>query len=275
MKIKYLGTAAAEGIPALFCTCETCREARRSGGRNMRSRSQALVEDSLLIDFPCDSLYHAWLNGLDFTTLRHCVITHIHPDHFYPPELCNLRTGFASLPENWPVFNIYGSADLKAASAVAFQYAPERICFHPVLPFQSFQAGELTVTPLKAYHGTAHPYIYMIQNSHKTMLYAHDTDEFPDETWSFLKKTRPHFDFVSLDCTGGAHQDLPYRAHMCLGRNVSCRNEMRRWGLIDDRSLVCLNHFSHNGLSVLYDDFCGIAEKEGFIVSYDGMELEF
>ena len=25
MKIKYLGTAAAEGIPAVFCECETCK----------------------------------------------------------------------------------------------------------------------------------------------------------------------------------------------------------------------------------------------------------
>ena len=31
MKIKYLGTAAAEGVPAIFCNCETCKEARKLG----------------------------------------------------------------------------------------------------------------------------------------------------------------------------------------------------------------------------------------------------
>ncbi len=80
------------------------------------------------------------------------------------------------------------------------------------------------------------------------MLYAHDTDEFPDETWSFFNKTKPRFEFVSLDCTGGAHSDLFYRAHMCLGCNISCHDQMCRQGLIDDRSLICLNHgksFSH------------------------------
>lgn len=35
-----------------------------------------------------------------------------------------------------------------------------------------------------------------------------------------------------------------------------------------------LNHFSHNGNAV-YDDFSHIAGKNGFLVSYDGMELEF
>ena len=27
MKLTYLGTAAAEGFPAVFCNCEHCREA--------------------------------------------------------------------------------------------------------------------------------------------------------------------------------------------------------------------------------------------------------
>lgn len=82
-----------------------------------------------------------------------------HADHFYVPELCNLRKGFASLPENWPVFHVFGSEDIKTAGAEAFKITPEHL--HQT-PFQSFQAGELTITPLKAYHGTEHLYIYMI-----------------------------------------------------------------------------------------------------------------
>ena len=31
MKLKYFGTAAAEGWPGLFCSCPTCEEARRLG----------------------------------------------------------------------------------------------------------------------------------------------------------------------------------------------------------------------------------------------------
>lgn len=30
MKLQYLGTAAAEGIPALFCSCPVCTAARRN-----------------------------------------------------------------------------------------------------------------------------------------------------------------------------------------------------------------------------------------------------
>ena len=48
MKITYLGTAAAEAIPALFCNCEWCRRAAANGGKDVRTRSQALIDDCLL-----------------------------------------------------------------------------------------------------------------------------------------------------------------------------------------------------------------------------------
>lgn len=87
MKLTYLGTAAAEGWPAAFCNCDGCRAARRLGGRNIRTRSQALVDDALLLDFPCDAWLHALRQGLDFSAVRWLLVTHSHTDHFYPPSL--------------------------------------------------------------------------------------------------------------------------------------------------------------------------------------------
>ena len=52
MKIKFLGTAAAEAYPAMFCDCENCKKAESLGGKNIRTRSQALIENDMLIDFP-------------------------------------------------------------------------------------------------------------------------------------------------------------------------------------------------------------------------------
>ena len=59
MKFRYLGTAAAEGFPAMFCRCDACEEARRLGGINLRARSQALIGEDLLLDFPPDTYAHA------------------------------------------------------------------------------------------------------------------------------------------------------------------------------------------------------------------------
>ena len=58
MKLTYLGTGAAEGWPALFCNCKNCQEAARLGGRNIRTRSQSLINTDLLIDLPPDTYLH-------------------------------------------------------------------------------------------------------------------------------------------------------------------------------------------------------------------------
>ena len=66
MKLQYLGTAAAEGIPAVFCECENCIKSKENGGRNIRTRSQALIDDCILIDFPQDT-YNKKLSYNSFT----------------------------------------------------------------------------------------------------------------------------------------------------------------------------------------------------------------
>lgn len=53
MKVTYLGTAAAERVPAIFCNCRICRHAMEKKGREIRTQTQALLDDGkLLIDFP-------------------------------------------------------------------------------------------------------------------------------------------------------------------------------------------------------------------------------
>ena len=95
MKLTYLGTAAAEGFPAVFCNCQYCREARKLGGRNIRTRSQALVNDDLLLDLPADTYSHFLQNGIEGDTIKYLLITHTHTDHFYPEEFLMRTDCFA------------------------------------------------------------------------------------------------------------------------------------------------------------------------------------
>ena len=76
MKLSFLGTAAAEGFPAIFCNCEYCKEARKLGGKNIRSRSQTLINDDLLIDLPADSYWHFINNGIEGDKIKYLLITH-------------------------------------------------------------------------------------------------------------------------------------------------------------------------------------------------------
>lgn len=273
MKLKYLGTAAAEGYPAMFCNCDNCRKAMKSGGKNIRSRSQAIIDGELLIDFPCDTYYHCLLNGINLHDIRNCLVTHVHRDHLYPVDLIYFKPGFSHPAEDF-MLNIFGSQDVQNTLA---QVLPEAVKKHlnviTVSPFKPFSVGKYDVTALKAYHGTDNPYIYSVSDGDKTILYAHDTDIFPEETWVYMKSNNMYFDLVSMDCTEGAYEELDYHGHMCLGRNIACRDRMLEERLIDDKTTVVLNHFSHNGISSNYTDFSPIAAKSGFETSFDGMEI--
>ena len=87
MKITYIGTAASEGLPALFCQCPICEAARKNGGKEIRGRAAICVNETLLIDFPPDIYYGAMRAGVNLSKVLDIVGTHAHSDHFAPTEL--------------------------------------------------------------------------------------------------------------------------------------------------------------------------------------------
>lgn len=281
MKIKFLGTTAAEGFPAMFCTCKSCTEARKRGGKNIRTRTQALIDEQLLIDFPADTFMHCILNNIDLSTLEHCLITHTHSDHFYAGDLCSLIPGYSKTPSRKPVFTFYGAhgAMLKVNSAVngISLEAGEYIGTKALPLYTPTKVGDFTVTALEAIHDpSAFPVIYIVENSEKkALLYAHDTHYFCDGVWDYFEKSGVKLNFVSLDCTNANDPKMNYIGHMNLNDNVKVMNRLREIDTADENTIFCSNHFSHNGTDVLYEGFSAVAEKFGILTSYDGMEVEF
>lgn len=279
MKLKYYGTAAAEGFPGIFCECVHCKRARLLGGKNLRSRSQALVDGELLIDFPADTLHHVYSFGLPLHKIRNVIITHSHPDHLYETDFCQRRVSYAYPDGEEFTLNVYGSMPTVDKISSCLQRAgvakQTRWELFELEAYRTVKIGSHEVTPLKAWHDfKTMPYIYDIANAEgKRMLYGNDTGFFPDETWDYLKEARPHYDLVSLDCTGGV-ADISYDCHMNFKMNLEMRRRLYEIGVADERTVFVSHHFSHNGGAV-YDDFAPIAEKDGFLVSYDGLEVEF
>lgn len=273
MKIKFLGTAAAEAFPALFCDCEQCRKARELGGKNIRTRSQTLIDDELFIDYPCDTYYHAITHNINLLNIKSVLITHIHDDHFYPNDLNWMARGFSCPPLDWHGITVYGSRDIEkpladiAANSQGYLRCESKSVFEP------FEVGNYVVTALKATHGTENPYIYVIEKENKILFYAQDTGLLPEETWEYLKDSGFYFDAVVMDCTAGT-TDIAYSAHMGLPRNIKTRDTLFEYGLVGKNTKFILNHFSHNGGDAVYDDFSPIAEENGFIASFEGLEIE-
>lgn len=273
MKFQFLGTAAAEGIPSMFCDCEVCRISRERGGRHLRSRAQAVVDGKLLIDFGPDTYFHFTRFGLNLTDIENCLITHSHFDHLSTLELAVLQEWGAHPREGYR-FNLFGSRDLECIKPEFIEKLGGKLSVNIIPPFVPTKIGKYTVTALNAWHGTTEPFIYLISDGEKTVLYANDTDSLPEASMDYLKKTRPIIDLVAADCTAGNSPEIMYRAHMGMIQNRELRGALIELGCITADTPYYLNHFSHNGYDVLYDEFCEIVEKEGFKVAFDGLEIE-
>ena len=281
MHLKYFGTAAAEGVPGMFCTCPVCEESRRLGGPNLRTRSQALVDGRLLIDFPADTYYHCLVGGLDLPSITACVLTHSHEDHLYPQDFANRKPGFAyygaegaPLPEPLRIYATSKAMETVRAADQDRLEARNVIELQEIAPYEPFQIDDFTVTALTADHSAASgPVIYCIARGGKTMLYANDTGYFPDATWAYLENANIKFNYVSLDCTGMIREDYRH-GHMALPVNAEVRARLLALGRANEKTIFCCHHFSHNG-GLTHDAFVPLAAREGFLVSYDGMEVTF
>ena len=113
MEIQYLGTAAAEGLPALFCSCEICQKAKNTKGKELRTRTQSIIDGKLLIDFPPDSYMHALNYSLNMGKIQHLLITHSHMDHFFPVELIHRHEHFGHNAEG--ILHVYGNEAVEKA----------------------------------------------------------------------------------------------------------------------------------------------------------------
>jgi len=283
MHLKFYGTAAAEGVPGMFCTCPVCANARKLGGKDIRTRSQALVDGKLLIDFPPDTYLHALHGGLDLPSITALLLTHSHGDHLYPKDLEMRQAGYAHVGEYGTVFReplrIYATTQaMKAIRTEEFTAKLEAnniVQLHEILPFQPFEVDDFSITAVTAKHDPeSGPVCWIIARGGKTMLYGNDTGFFPAETWDCFANTKPQFDFVALDCTGMDRKSYRGSHHMSLELNAQVRDRMAELGCIDEDTILCAHHFSHNG-GLNHEALVKHAENYGFIVSYDGMEIEF
>lgn len=277
MRVTYLGTGAAEGVPALFCNCEYCRAAKQRGGREVRSRAQTLYDD-LSVDFPPDVFYHAAVLGADLSAIRYLLVTHSHMDHFnaadfilrgykYARVMTEERLDLYANEEVCAVFEEGTRREMRAD-------VRENICLHPVGAFEELSFGDWHVHTLEARHSSKEPLVYLLEKGDTRVLHLCDTGLLPEEDYEYLERVGGgKLALVTLDCT------FLYRPHGEIARHMGlddCRTVLRRLeeiGLLDGRTRRVITHFSHN--SSPSPELLKRAEGEyGVFAAYDGMTLE-
>lgn len=279
MKIKYYGTGAGAGIPEIFCSCRVCSHARENRGKNIRTRSQAVIDGKLSIDYPVDTFLHTVYGGLDMTKINHILITHNHHDHFFTNDVISRYQGIKE-PIYFYCSKESGAELKKLAEAREEQFHTGKIertddCRVVVIELNMFTPVKIldyTVTPLRARHAEhLNSMIYIIRSENKNILWAHDTGKFPADTVEYLKNSGIVFDFISLDCTLKRNAQIT-GAHMDLDWCVEMTELLRENGNVNDNTKVVLSHIGHL-VERTHDELQKEADDFNMTVAYDGMSV--
>ncbi|MEW6231335.1 MAG: MBL fold metallo-hydrolase [Chloroflexota bacterium] len=144
MKITFLGTGAAQGIPAINCDCEHCTRARSEGGKLARERSAVLFSlpgYELLADTPPDVRILVLKNNI--THLDGILVTSSSYDHI----------GGIKEFEYWRENVDFLAEDTLFELIKQEHWTPrlEELMFHvPYYPGASLYFGEVSIVPFAA-----------------------------------------------------------------------------------------------------------------------------
>ena len=271
MEILLLGTAAAEGWPCPWCACAACTEARRRGGRDLRTRSSALLDGVVKVDFNADTLMQMMRAGRDLTRLSTLIFTHAHNDHCTPVELQYRGPWFVTGSPPAPL-HVYGSAQVLCAVRAALDN-PDALGLelHPPLePFQTVgtpDGTEILALPAAHVPGTL---LLRLTRDGRRVFYGHDSGIYPDETVAALGGTP--LDMALFDCTYGP-QPNEYKGHLGIEGVLNMIERLRTVGAITPRTKLVATHFSHNG-GLGHEELVSRFAPRGVEVAYDGMILD-
>lgn len=271
MKVLLLGTGAADGIPALFCDCKVCQSAREAGGREIRSRSAALVDGCLKIDLGPDTLSQVHTHRLNPSDWKWLAYTHSHDDHFAPRELQYLFPPFAT--ETTPRLEVLANAKVVQQIRSLVPEAdtlPARV----LRPFEPTELGPYRVTGMIATHpnGDEDALNLLIDDGSSLLLYATDTGWWEERTWLAVEQLAKPLDLLVVDCSHG-DRTIEYNGHMGVELVLRLRDRLLKRGALSAASRLVSTHHCHRG-GLTYEQLVRRLEPNGVEVGFDGMCIE-
>lgn len=267
MKVRLLGTAAAEGIPAFLSSTRVSDYAREHGGKDVRTRSGALIDGCLKIDLPPDTLLHIHRDRLDARDWTAMLITHSDDDHFAIKEIQYGLYPFSA--ENHLTFAIYGNEAICRMLACEYPNWPIEVV--ETRSFQTFQQGPYIITPIRSHHiEDEDSQNFLIERDGKVLLYGTDTGIWQEPTWDFLKGWT--LDGLVIECTEGLNS-TSYWGHLDADETLAVVNRLREMGCVSANTFITTTHHSHNG-NATHAELEAFFNPHGIQVGYDGMEFE-
>ena len=192
MKIKFLGTGAAEGVPAMFCDCDICKKIRAGEGEK-RTRSQVLIDGELSVDFPPDAFSNCLRHGAEPGKIKYIFATHSHMDHFYAHDFILRGYKYAKLCV--PSLDIFGNGEVMKVfgECTAREMKPQvvpLVAVRQIKPYQTFTVGGYKIITLPANHSkTEEALLFYIEKDGRGYLHLYDSGMLNADVFDFLCKS--------------------------------------------------------------------------------------
>lgn len=243
----FLGTGAGCGVPAFFCDCPACAEARIDP-RARRGDCGVMIEGNqrTLIDTPPDLRHQFLREGV--RSIDRLLYTHAHYDHL--GGLGELEF-MVQLVTKQPL-PTYGSAQTAVALEREYHYLMDCLRINSVDPFATllFDGVQYTALPVTHAPGT---FGYLIETPATRLFYASDTGRLPAETAERVRGA----DVVVMDATFWKRNWSPESHH--------CVQETIEEGLGLQAGTLYLTHLAPH-----YDEPVTLVELEDYLSQYNG-----
>ena len=252
MQIKFLGTSAAEGIPAISCDYSHCTRARKEGGKMVRERSSILFElpgYNMLVEAPPD--IRDLINRHQVSNLQGILVTQDTYSHI----------GGIKEFEWWPS-PLDFLAETTQFEAIREEHWTQRLdhlmFYIPYYPGVALSFGQFSLVPFAARRESV--FGLSITSGGRQIIYASSTTS---HLTNYARCVMAGADVLIVNTPTF---EPPKDDHITVIEAIELKKQVEARQLI----LTYINHHNrpHDELEA------DVAEFEGVTVAYDGMSLK-
>ena len=214
---KILGTSTGPGVPAFYCDCQGCREARLNPHLT-RTRSSAFLDtasNKILFDAGPDIRQQMLRESIAIIDI--IFLTHWHADHY--SGLGEFEY-YVRLHTREPVL-LY----LPASAVTEFEQTyPHLVDVFRVIPWnfhQKYIFSDISITPLPANHGVETAG-FLVESNHTRLAYFPDTAGLPSDSALVVEEV----DYLFCDATFHGENWFP-DSHMTVEQAVALSHAVK------------------------------------------------
>jgi len=267
MQVRLLGTGGSDGIPAFYGNDRVSAHARKVRGKEMRTRSAALVDGTLKIDLGPDTLCQLNAYGLEARDWTAAFFTHSDGDHLC---LSELQYGLFPFVECEDLeFTIY--ANETVCGLINERYPKWPIDLVRTYKNQTYLHEGYEITPVEATHTVGEECHNLIfAKDGVSFLYGTDTGVYSEATFEVLAGRQ--LDALVIECSDGKYK-TPYVGHMDLAQCVEVVGRLRSSGALRPGAQVVTTHHTAGG-DLTHAELEEILRPYDIVPGFDGMVIE-